>query len=80
MMASGQHEVAPDCQVILRFPRIALCFSLERMLPSTGRTSLAPERSEQTATNSIENERERSKINEADRYLAAHNGPVAALA
>jgi hypothetical protein len=31
----------------------------------------------QNATNAIEIEQERSKINEADRYSAAHNGLVA---
>jgi len=33
----------------------------------------------QSATNAIEIEQKRSKINEADRYSAAHNGLVAGL-
>jgi hypothetical protein len=32
---------------------------------------------DQTKTNTIESEQKRSKINEADRYSAAHNGLVA---
>lgn len=41
------------------------------------RTSFAPEKPERIATNAIEGKRKLSKINEADRYSAAHNGLVA---
>jgi len=41
------------------------------------RTSFAPETTAPNTTNAIEPERKRSKINEADRYPAAHNGLVA---
>jgi hypothetical protein len=41
------------------------------------RTSFAPETTRTNQTSMVEIERKPSKINEADRYPAAHNGLVA---
>jgi hypothetical protein len=51
----------------------------ERALPQISLTAPAShqKRPRQSTTNAIEPERKRSKINESDRYSAAHNGLVA---
>jgi hypothetical protein len=72
MVISRRHgaKIAPKAEVTEYGSRGAQTLNLAAPVSHQKRPN-------QSATNAIEFKRKDSKINEADRYSAAHNGPVA---